>query len=155
MQYDDKFTVNATTDTVWSFITDPNKLGPCVPGIEDVQQIDDRSYDVVVKAQVGPIAARFKFKVVITEMDEPRHMKAVSQGADVGLSRGGTFNQEITVDLKELTPTEIEITYSTIVNIIGKFATFGERVMRAKAREVGNNFSKNLKEKIEAEYIQV
>ena len=56
----------------------------------------------------------------------------------------------VRVDLNEMPNSEIEVTYSSSVNIVGKLATFGERIMRAKAKQVVEDFTKNLQKKLEA-----
>jgi len=150
MLVEEKFTIKAPIHKVWSFTVDPDKLGSCVPGLEKVEQIDDRTYLATVRAKVGPIGARFKFTVSITELDPPRHLKSVARGSDIGLSKGGNFSQEAEVDLREISKDEVEFSYRMVVNIVGKFATFGERIMRAKTKEVGSKFMQNVKEKIEA-----
>ena len=149
MLVEEKFTVRAPIQEVWSFTVDPTKLGSCVPGLEKVEQIDDRTYLATVRVKVGPMGARFRFTVSITELDPPRHLKSVAQGADIGLSKGGNFSQEAEVDLKEISKDEVEFSYRMVVNVVGKFATFGERIMRAKAKELGSKFVQNVKEKIE------
>jgi carbon monoxide dehydrogenase subunit G len=149
MLAEEKFIVKAPIKEVWDFAIDPGKLGSCIPGLEKVEQIDDRTYDAIVKVKVGPIGARFKFKVSITEMDPPRHLKSIAQGADIGLSKGGNFSQEAEVNLKEISKDEVEFSYRMVVNVVGRFATFGERIMRAKAKELGSKFAQNVKEKIE------
>jgi carbon monoxide dehydrogenase subunit G len=149
MLIEDKFVVKAPVQTVWDFIVDPNQLGSCIPGLEKVDQIDDRTYNATVKIKVGPIEARFKFTIGITEMDSPKHLKATAQGADIGLSKGGSFSMEAEVNLKELSKSETELAYRMVINIIGRFATFGERIIRAKAKEVGMKFMQTVQEKIE------
>jgi carbon monoxide dehydrogenase subunit G len=149
MQIEEKFIIKAPIQEVWDFAMDPGKLGPCIPGLEKVEQIDDRTYYATVKVKVGPIGATFKFKVGITEMDPPRHLKSIAQGADIGLSRGGNFSQEAEVNLKEISKDEVEFSYRMVINVVGRFATFGERIMRAKAKESGLKFIQNVKEKIE------
>lgn len=149
MLVEEKFIVRAPIQEVWSFTVDPAKLGPCVPGLEKVEQIDDRTYVATVRVKVGPIGARFRFTVSITELDPPRHLKSVAQGSDIGLSKGGNFSQEAEVDLREISKDEVEFSYRMVVNVVGKFATFGERIMRAKAKELGSKFVQNVKEKIE------
>jgi carbon monoxide dehydrogenase subunit G len=54
------------------------------------------------------------------------------------------------VDLKEVSPGQVEIKYKTEVNIVGKLAMFGDRIMRAKAREVEGEFTKALQERLRA-----
>jgi carbon monoxide dehydrogenase subunit G len=54
------------------------------------------------------------------------------------------------VDLKEVSPGQVEIKYKTDVSIVGKLAMFGDRIMRSKAREVEEQFTKALRERLKA-----
>lgn len=144
----DKFTLKADIKEVWDFLLDAGTLLSCIPGAEKIEKIDDKTYDAIVKQKVGPISAKFKFATTITELDPPRHLKAVGKGADV--TKMGTFTHEMTIDLKEIPGGQVEVAYSANVNVVGRLATFGERIMRAKAAEVGVQLTKNLQEKLKA-----
>jgi carbon monoxide dehydrogenase subunit G len=63
----------------------------------------------------------------------------------------GTFTQETIVDLKEIAGGEVEIAYSSNVSMVGRLATFGERIMRAKVNKVGAEFTQNLQKKLESQ----
>lgn len=52
------------------------------------------------------------------------------------------------MDLKEVSPGEVEVKYKSDVRIVGKLAMFGDRVTRSKAKQVGEEFTKNLQEKL-------
>jgi carbon monoxide dehydrogenase subunit G len=142
-----KFTLKAPIQEVWDFLLKPETLASCIPGAEEMKAIDDKTYESVVKQKVGPISVKLKFTTTITEMDPPRHLKAVGRGADV--TKAGTFSQETIVDLTEISKDEVEVSYSSKVSLVGRLATFGERIMRAKAKSVGEEFTKNLQEKLE------
>jgi len=58
------------------------------------------------------------------------------------------LKQKTLVDLKEVSPGEIEIKYKPDVSIVGKLAMFGDSIMRAKARQVEEEFTKALQEKL-------
>jgi len=143
-----KFTLNAPIQKVWDFLLKPETLASCVPGAEEIELVDEKTYNSVVKQKVGPISVRFKFTTTLTEIDPPTHLKAVGQGAD--LSKAGTFAQESTVDLKEVAEGEVEVSYRSSVNIVGRLATFGDRIMRAKAKGIEEQFTKALREKLES-----
>jgi carbon monoxide dehydrogenase subunit G len=145
MLIEGKFSLKAPIQKVWDFLFEPGVLASCIPGAEKVDPIDDKTYECVVKQSVGPISVRFKFTVDLTEVDPPKHIKAVGRGQDIG--KMGTFTCDLTVYLAE-TKDEVEVSYQTNVNIVGRLATFGERIMRAKAKSVGEEFTKNLKEKL-------
>ncbi len=148
MLIEGKFTFKAPIQQIWDFLLEPRTLVSCIPGAEKVEAIDDKTYESVVKQKVGPISVRFKFTTTITEMVPPRHIKAVGRGADIG--KAGTFTQETSVDLIEISNGEVEVSYKSNVNIVGRLATFGERIMRAKAKSLGEEFTKNLRAKLES-----
>jgi carbon monoxide dehydrogenase subunit G len=52
------------------------------------------------------------------------------------------------VDLREISPSEVEVSYRSDVNIVGKLAMFGERIMRAKAKKVEEEFTLALQERL-------
>jgi carbon monoxide dehydrogenase subunit G len=148
MLIDGKFTLKASIQDVWNFLLEPGTLASCIPGAEKVEAIDDNTYETIVKQKVGPVSVRLKFNTVITEKDPPRYIKAVGRGEDIG--KAGTFTQETTVNLKELSSDEVEISYVSNVSIVGRMATFGERIMRAKAKTAGEDFTRNLQEKLKS-----
>jgi len=148
MLIEGKFTLKAPVQNLWDFLLEPGTLASCIPGAEKVEAIDDKTYECVVKQSVGPISVRFKFTVVLTEVDPPKHIRAVGRGADIG--KMGTFTCDVNVNLAEISKDEVELTYQTNVNIVGRLATFGERIMRAKSKSVGETFTKNLQEKLKS-----
>jgi carbon monoxide dehydrogenase subunit G len=148
MLLEGKFTLKAPIQEVWDFLLKPETLASCIPGAEKMEAIDDKTYESVVKQKVGPISVKFKFTTKITEIDPPRHLKAVGQGADI--AKAGTFSQETTVDLTEVSKDEVEVSYTSNVSLVGRLATFGERIMRAKAKSVGEEFTRNLQEKLKS-----
>ena len=148
MLLEGKFTLKAPNQEVWDFLLKPETLASCIPGAEKMEAIDDKTYESVVKQKVGPISVKFKFTTKITEVDPPRHLKAVGRGADI--AKAGTFSQETTVDLTEISKDEVEVAYTSNVSLVGRLATFGERIMRAKAKSVGEEFTRNLQEKLKS-----
>jgi carbon monoxide dehydrogenase subunit G len=148
MLLEGKFTLKAPIQEVWDFLLKPETLASCIPGAEEMKAIDDKTYESVVKQKVGPISVKLKFTTKITEMNPPRHLKAVGRGADI--TKAGTFSQETIVDLTEISKDEVEVAYSSNVSLVGRLATFGERIMRAKAKSVGEEFTKNLQEKLQS-----
>jgi carbon monoxide dehydrogenase subunit G len=45
----------------------------------------------------------------------------------------------------------VEISYRSNVSLVGRLATFGERIMRAKAKELEREFTENLQQKLKSE----
>lgn len=146
MLIEGKFTLNASIQKVWENLLNPETLASCIPGCEKMEAIDEKTYNCVVKQKVGPISVRFKFTSTLAEISLPTHLKVIGAGADIG--KAATFNQETTVDLKEVSGGEVEVSYRSNVMIVGRLATFGDRIMRAKAKDVEKQFTQALQEKL-------
>jgi uncharacterized protein len=142
------FTVNASIDGLFETLLKPETILTCLPGTESVKLIDETTYECVVKQKVGPISAKLKFVNKLTRVERPTHIEIEGAGEDV--TKLGHFRQKSVVDLKEVKPGEVEITYRTDVSIVGKLAMFGDRIMRAKAKQVEEEFTKALQEKLKA-----
>ena len=153
MKIDGQFTIEAPIDVVWNSLLDPETLGMCVPGAEKMEKLDEETYESVVKQRVGPFKVTLKFTTKLTEVIPPTaelhkgSIKAVGRGADI--TKLGTFTTEINVNLKELAH-EVEVSYTADVSLVGRLATFGERIMRAKSKEVGDQFTENLRTRLKA-----
>jgi carbon monoxide dehydrogenase subunit G len=149
MKIEGKFTMKAPIQKVWDFLLAPGTLVSCIPGAEKMEPVDDKTWEGIVKQKVGPIGIKLQFTQTFAEIEPPKHLKAVGRGSAAG--GAGTFSQETIVDMKELGGGEVEIAYSSNVSLVGRIATFGERIMRAKVNKVGEEFINNLQNKLQKE----
>ena len=148
MIIDGKFTIEAPIQTVWDSLLDPETLGKCVPGTEKMEALDADTYESVVKQRVGPFKVTLKFTTKLTEKRAPNYIKAEGRGADI--TKLGTFSTEMEVNLAETSLNNVEVSYTANISLVGKLATFGERIMRAKSKEVGDQFTENLRKSLKA-----
>jgi len=146
MLMEGKFSLNAPIKKIWETLLEPETLLSCIPGAEKIERIDEKTYDCVVKQKVGPISAKFKFKSIITKMEPPTHIEIEGEGEDI--AKAGHFVQKSIVDLKEISQSKVEVSYKTDVSIVGKLAMFGDRIMKAKAKKVEEEFTVALQEKL-------
>ena len=142
------FTVEAPIDKLFDFMLKPESIMTCITGTESVRVIDETSYECLVKQKVGVITAKLKFINKITNIDKPNHIEIEGNGEDI--TKLGHFKNKTSVDLKEVSPGTVEIKYVSDVSIVGKLAMFGDRIMRAKAKDTEKEFTKNLKEKLKS-----
>jgi uncharacterized protein len=54
LQYNGQELVPASIDSVWAFVTDPEKVGRCLPDVVDVTVVDPTHFDAVVRVGLGP-----------------------------------------------------------------------------------------------------
>jgi len=146
MLMEGRFTLRAPIQKLWDTLLDPETLLSCIPGAEKIERIDEKTFDCVVKQKVGPISVKFKFKSVLSKVEPPTHIEVDGEGEDIG--KAGHFVQKSVVDLRETSAGEVEISYKTDATIVGKLAMFGDRIMRAKAKKVEEEFTKALQERL-------
>ncbi len=146
MLMEGKFILKAPIQKIWDTLMEPETLLSCIPGAEKIERIDEKTYDCVVKQKIGPISVRFKFKSTITKMESPSHLEVEGEGEDI--AKAGHFVQKSVVDLREVSPNEVEISYRTDATIVGKLAMFGDRMIRAKAKKVEEEFTQALQERL-------
>lgn len=149
MQIKGTMTLNASIQDVWDFLLAPGTLASCVPGAEKIESEDNKTYTCLVKQSVGPISVKLNFVVDLAEMTPPTYVKAVGRGEALG--KLGTFSLELIVHLNEKSSKEVEVAYTMDVHMVGRIATFGERIMRAKVDKVGREFTDNLQAKLKSQ----
>jgi len=147
MRIEEKFAVKAPIQKLWDSLLDPEIVGPCIPGCEKVEPINDKTYESIIKAKVGFIAVRFKVRTVIEEIIPHQLIRTVGEGNE--LRNLGFFKQKTRINFNALSEDETELTYQSEVSIVGKLATFGDRILKAKAKEVGKEFADAVKKRLE------
>ena len=146
MLIEGKFTLKAPIQEVWNFLLEPGTIVSCIPGAEKMVAVDDKTWEGIIKDKVGIISVKLQFTQTFAEVEPPKHLKAVGRGSALGGL--GTFTQESIVDLTEVSKDEVEVSYKSTVNLVGRLATFGERIMRAKVDSKGAEFTSNLQKKL-------
>ncbi len=146
MLMEGKFTLKASLQKVWDTLLEPETLLSCIPGAEKVDRIDEKTYDCIVKQKVGPISVKVKFRNVLTKIESPTHIELEGTGED--MTKLGHFTQKSVADLKEMPGGEVEVSYKSDVSIVGKLAMFGDRIMRAKVKQMEEEFTKALRERL-------
>ena len=135
------FEVRAPVDRVWSFLSDMQKVGSCVPGVQGVEVIDDRHSRWDLKVKIGPLSQQF---VVMTETLEQVPLSR-------GRFRGQADNMEMLGTI-ELSPAEnaTKVTYTMSVQAKGPLARIMDNFMRSKVKAQTEEFAANVKKALEA-----
>ena len=57
--------------TAWALLNDSEVLKQCVPGCESMAASGAGSYDILMTTAIGPVRARFKGKLSLTDIEAP------------------------------------------------------------------------------------
>ena len=146
MKIEDSFTVAAPIETVWAKITDPEIVGPCIPGCQGIEVTGPTTYKADIKVGIGPIKTTFKVVVEQTEEKPPHFAAASTKGEESG--KASTLNATSTLSLSEVEE-GTEIAYASDVSVFGRLGKFGLGIMKKKARDLGHEFAEMFREKVE------
>lgn len=142
-----KIDIAAPADKAWDFLMDIDRFASCVPGLEQVKQIDERTFDGVVGASVGPISGKFSFRSMIVESAPPSEMVVQTDGVD-SVTRSAV-GARLVVKLAEADG-RTRLDYRADIQIKGRLAILGDMVMRATGALLLEEFARRLREKLEA-----
>ena len=78
-QRETRFTVNAQPPELWKFIRDIESLCTCIPGVEKIVLLDERTADLTVKEKVGVIPMVLTLRASIESEDAPRRLHATAR----------------------------------------------------------------------------
>jgi uncharacterized protein len=136
--------VPAAQQEVWDALNDPRVLKECVPGCESVEPVGENAYQVLMVARVGPVSARFKGKLTLSDIAAPRSYALAfeGQGGPAGFAKGSAI-----VRLSQQNQ-HTKLSYDVKANVGGKLAQIGSRLVDAAAKKVADDFFKAFNERM-------
>ena len=133
----ERFTVPARRDNVWALLLDVPRSSACMPGVRDVEPVDDRSYRGRIEVKVGPLRAGFAMTVVIAETAPPERIVLTARGQDRG---GSAVQAGITATLAEPAAGTTEVAYEMDLAVRGPLGRFGQTLVQDTARAMTRQF---------------
>jgi carbon monoxide dehydrogenase subunit G len=129
----------AAKDTVWTKLNDADVLKACIPGCEELEKLSDTEFKAVAVSKIGPVKARFKGNVHLTDLDPPNgyRISGEGDGGVAGFAKGGA-----TVALADKDGGTL-LTYNVEAQIGGKLAQLGQRLVNGAAKKVADDFFAN------------
>jgi carbon monoxide dehydrogenase subunit G len=141
VELNNEFRVAVPAAKTWEFLTDVERVAPCLPGAT-LLSVDGDEFTGAVKVKVGPITVSYKGEAAFQEKDATaQRMVLRANGKE---TRGnGNAAAVVTAQLKdEGDATSVVIT--TDLTISGKAAQFGRGVLADVAGNLIGQFAKAL-----------
>ena len=126
----------APREKVWAMLNDPAVLKSCIPGCETLDVIGENEFMAVATNRIGPVKARFKGKVRLTDLDPPNGYKISGEG-DGGVA--GFANGGASVNLTDKDGGTL-LSYNVEAQIGGKLAQLGQRLVNGAAKKLADDF---------------
>jgi len=136
MDFSGRYVIPAPADAVWAALNDPEILKYCIPGCEEIEKSSPTDFVATATLKIGPVKARFKGKVALTDLDPPHHCTLVGegQGGVAGFAKG-----EADVLLSEADDGTV-LSYTAKATVGGKLAQIGQRLIDGAAKQIADDF---------------
>ena len=81
----------ADREAVWAKLNDPEVLKTCIPGCEQLDKTSETEFQAIATIKVGPVKARWKGKVRLSDLDPPNSYRISGEGSGgvAGFAKGG------------------------------------------------------------------
>ncbi|RMF09817.1 MAG: carbon monoxide dehydrogenase, partial [Alphaproteobacteria bacterium] len=93
-------------------------------------------YNAVTRTKIGPVSARFKGRIQLTDLDPPRSFRITGEGTGgaAGFAKGGA-----SVTLVEDAGVTV-LSYEVSAKVGGKIAQLGQRLIDSTAKKMSDEF---------------
>jgi hypothetical protein len=144
-------TISAPRKKVWDFLTDPNQIGPCAPGVEKIETIDpNKKYRGTMSVGLGSVKAKFNGDVEIIELKEPDYAKLKAHGTATGSA--ADVMSEMTLSNGPDGATNVH--WTADVQVSGQLASLASRLMVPVSQKLAGIFYDEVRKRIETEEAQ-
>ena len=135
MKLSGSYKLNVKKETVWKALNDPNILKKCIPGCESFNKESDTIFNASATNQIGPMNATFSGKVELSNIKENQSYTLSGEGnSSVGFANGSA---DVMLEEKEGGTT---LTYEVNINVGGKIAQLGSRLINGVAKKMSDYF---------------
>ena len=141
-------TLPVSQQIAWDALNDPEILKASITGCEQLDRISDHEFSAAVTAAIGPVKARFKAKLTLSEIDAPNSYKIRfdGQGGAAGFGKG-----EAKVALTAEGATT-RLDYIAQANVGGKLAQIGSRLVDAASKKLADEFFNKFNAELKRRY---
>jgi carbon monoxide dehydrogenase subunit G len=138
MEFSGSVDIPATRERVFAFVTNPDKVASCGPGVESVEVVDPTHFRAKAKVGVGFITARFVVDLEIAEQTPPEMAVIKAHGQAPGSAVDGLGRMNL---VEGPTPGTTTMHWGAEVNISGMIASVGARLIEGTANKmIGQTF---------------
>lgn len=146
-----EFEFRGPRETVWQLLMDPAVLIKAMPGARTLDRVGENRYEGVMRVGVGPVtAAEWSVQVELHDLQRPESytMQIDSQGP-LGFTRGTAR-----VTLTETGPLTTAMLYRADLQVGGRVAGVGQRLLEQVAKMLTKNGLEALSQELESRLLE-
>ncbi|HZC98674.1 MAG TPA: SRPBCC domain-containing protein [Actinomycetes bacterium] len=133
MEFKRNARIQAPLSDVWALVDDIPAVAGCIPGVHDLQMRGAREFDCVVSQRVGSVKSNFALRTVVGGVEPRERLSLESRGQDRALGSSVKANLQFSLADRGA---ETVVDIAADFQVTGRIATFGHRIISAKAEQV-------------------
>jgi len=134
MHFEGKAVVKAPVDKVWNFISTPESIAQCLPGVEEYKVLEGKRTEAKVKIGVGFIKGTFKVNSRVVDEDPENHRaKLLVDGSGVT----SAFKAEIQISCNPH-PEGSELRWVAEATVSGPLGSVAKGLIEGASQKVVN-----------------
>jgi len=130
--------IPAPLDATWAALNDPEALKACITGCESMERTGPDAFTAVVAVKVGPVSARFKGNLQMTNVQAPNSYTINFDGQG-GVAGHGKGSADVNL---AASGNQTQLKYAARAQVGGKLAQIGSRLIDAAAGKIAEDFFK-------------
>lgn len=148
MIFEGEWQIPADRAKVWEALNDPEVLRTCIPDCQSLEKHSDSEFESRIRVSVGPVSSVFHAKITLDDIDPERGYTISGEGKSgaAGFAHG---KASVALDDEE---GGTRLRYRADVNIGGKLAQVGSRLIQGTARKLTEQFFSCLSEQLTPEH---
>jgi uncharacterized protein len=147
MHFDGVVEIDADQGTVWKFLTNPESVSQCAPGLKSLEIVEpDKKFRVVVSVGFG--AVKTTFSTDVEWVDFMPQDKATLKAH--GKAPGSAVDATSAMILASLPDGRTSLNWTADVVVVGTIASLAARLMGSLTEKLTNEFFSCVKAKIES-----
>jgi uncharacterized protein len=136
LELKDEIRINAPREQVYAALNDPEILRQAIPGCESLQKNSDTEFEAVVTSKVGPLTARLKGSVQLSNLNPPEGYTLSGEGKG---GPAGFAKVRAQVALAEDGAATL-LRYEVKADVGGKLGQLGGPIIDRTARKLAGEF---------------
>jgi carbon monoxide dehydrogenase subunit G len=140
--------LGVTQQQAWEALNDPEVLKTCIPGCDKVEATGENQYAIGMAVRIGPVAARFNGKILLSDVQPPQSytISFEGQGGPAGFGKGSAK-----VNLAPVAD-GTDLSYTAQAQVGGKIAQVGQRLVDGVAKSMAEDFFKRFDQEMQRRY---
>ncbi|HET7290797.1 MAG TPA: SRPBCC domain-containing protein [Vicinamibacteria bacterium] len=147
MRFEGSLTIRAPREKVWGFLTDPEKVSRCAPGLETLEVLaPGQRFRAVASVGFGAVKATFANEVEWLDLEPPSRARMKVHGTAPGSAVDATSEMR----LADAPEGHTAMAWSAEVSVVGTIASVAARLMGSVAQRLTDAFFDAVRRRIEA-----